>query len=655
MDLTRFRKNIFTAFLAAQFILAGCVPESSPKSSRFKSIAGSGSLGPTTSGSGAGNTTSGGTSGTETDIPPKVELRHLIEPNLSTDPTYSSGTGYTGGGSYLRKLTLPKNYAGRLYLAGININTLASRNVKVRFKFGVNAEAIEIPATIGKAPGITNATSVDVLIMDLRSEPFRNVRLIYDLFDYNDYSASGATPVQDNRDSGLYCRALKLEHDPTFNGVGACNDASEDCLYSYAKITDQTLAKQTSVNVSGVPTTVFVPTTPSVTQLEQGTNGYYGDPLSEIIKRPLPDDYTTVASNFLLTLSNSISFSQAEVTASTSKTIGTLGNFRYQGPYGVQNCSEWHFNRCTFGANDLSFIAGNSDTGIHKNKLFKEVAHLLGPNTLYYKSYLFPLATKMKSLRAGVEHLGSENPFDLKTPQDGLSVDGESKWMDGANARVAKNFDGEHIGSCNVTATMEIVAKDDNGNWYVVSESKDVKLQLVRPTQYSTELNDNVLYQNYKTCSNNSMCGSSECCYNNRCWDETLVSQCIDNSNYTGNKLVGDTCATDMECQSLCCNSTSGKCAVHNTNLSPQVLCQKPIGEFCIAKEWCQKVPITTYLIVKTGTDTQGNVTCTLRSYVKQEYGDCKNGVCIPPVQLAPPPFDYNNPDCSQAVTAPNF
>lgn len=226
------------------------------------------------------------------------------------------------------------------------------------------------------------------------------------------------------------------------------------------------------------------------------------------------------------------------------------------------------------------------------------------------------------------------------------------RWGD---ARVTKNYDGEHIGSCNVTATMEIIAKDDNGNWYVVSESKDIKLQLVRPTQYSTELNDNVLYQNYKTCSSNSMCGASECCYNNRCWDETLVSQCIDNSNYNGNKVVGDTCATDVECQSLCCNTTSGKCAVHNTLLNPQVLCQKPIGSFCIAKEWCQKTPITTYLIVKTGTDLQGNVTCALRSYVTQEYGDCKNGVCVAPVQSSPPPFDVNNPDCSNAVTAPNF
>lgn len=656
MDFSTFRKKIFAVLLAGQFMLGACVSEDAAKSSkRFGASTADGSLGSTTSGNGAGNTTSGSTGGTDADIPPKVEIRNLIEPNLSTDTTYSSGTGYTGGGSYVRKLTLPKNYAGRLYVAGINISTLAARNVKVRFKFGLNSEPVEIAATVAKAPGITPQTNVDVLILDLKSEPFRDIRLTYDLFDYNDYSSTGSTPVQDNRDTGLYCRALKIEHDPTFNGVGACDSASEDCYYSYAKIADQGLLKQTSIVTNGVPSTVYVPVNPSVAQLEQGTNGYYGDVLSEILKRPLQDDYTTSGSNFSYMFSTAYTFSQAEVTASTPKAIGSLGNFIYRGPYGLNNCGEWQFNRCTYGVNDLDFIAKNSDTGAYKNKLFKEVAHLMGSNTLYYKSYLFPLATKIKSLRAGVEYLGSDNPFDLKTPQGGSSTVGESKWLDGANARVTKNYDGEHIGSCNVTATMEIIAKDDNGNWYVVSESKDIKLQLVRPTQYSTELNDNVLYQNYKTCSSNSMCGASECCYNNRCWDETLVSQCIDSSNYNGNKVVGDTCATDVECQSLCCNTTSGKCAVHNTLLNPQVLCQKPIGSFCIAKEWCQKTPITTYLIVKTGTDLQGNVTCALRSYVTQEYGDCKNGVCVAPVQSSPPPFDVNNPDCSNAVTAPNF
>ncbi len=656
MDVRSFRNKFIAVFFTGLLAIGGCVSEQAANSSKRFGSVGNDTLGGSTSGNGAGNTTSGSTSGVnEADIPPRVEIRHLIEPNLSTDPNYSAGTGYTGGGSYVRKLTLPKNYAGRLYVAGINISTLADKNIKVRFKFGLNSEPVEIPATVSKAPGITPQTNVDVLILDLKAEPFRDIRLIYDLFDYNDYSAAGATPAQDNRNSGLYCRALKLEHDPTFNGVGGCDASNEDCYYSYAKVSDQGLLRQTSVLSGGVPTTVFVPVVPSVPQIEQGTSGYYADPISEILKRPLQDDYTSSGGNLLFTLSAAFSFSQAEVAASTAKAIGTLGNYRYEGPYGLKNCAEWHFNRCTYGVNDLSFIAGNVDTPTTKNKLFKETPRLVGPHTLYFKSYLFPLATKIKSLRAGVEYLGSDNPFDPKTPQGGLSVDGESKWIDGSAARVSKNFDGEHIGSCNATATMEILARDANGNWFVVSESKDVKLQLVRPTQYSAELNDNVLYQNYKTCNNNSMCGSSECCYNNRCWDETLVSQCIDSNSHVGNKPVGDVCTTDVECQSLCCNRTSGKCAVHNTLLNPQVLCQKPIGDFCIAKEWCQKTPVTTYLIVRTGTDLSGNVTCTLREYVTQEYGDCKNGICVAPPQSTPPPFDYNNPDCSNAVAAPNF
>lgn len=660
MELSFFRKNFLGVLVIGSLFLGGCVSEDAAKTSKRFST-GSGKLGTvTTSGAGAGTTA--GSTGIESDVPPKVEIRHLIEPNLITDMTYSSGTGYAGGGTYVRKLTLPKNFAGRLYVAGININTLANRNIKVRFKFGATAETKEVPATVSKAPGITPQTNVDVLILDLKSEPFRNIRLTYDLFDYNDYTPTltnaNPTPVQSNLDSNLYCRGLKLEHDSTFNGIGACDQNSEECLYSYAKVSDQGLLKQTSVVIGGVTTTVFVPVVPSTPQIQQASNGYYGDGLSEILKRPLQDDYTEAGSplSFLYTISSLHSFNLTDVVSGTPKTLGTLGNYKYNGPYQLLNCAEWSFNRCFYGTNDLNFIANNTGSTWADKKLFRESAHSLGSNIIYYKSLLFPLATKIKNLRAGVSYLGSDSPFDPKVPQTQGSIAGESKWMDGANERVTKNYDGEHIGSCNVSATIEIIAKDDNGNWYVVSESRDVKLQLTRPTQYQTDTGDEVLYNNYKTCNSNSMCGSSECCYNNRCWSETLVSQCIDTSSYIGNKLVGDVCATDMECQSLCCNKTNGKCAVHNTILTPPVLCQKPIGEFCIATEWCQKTPVTTYLIVKTGTDpSTGAVTCTLRSYTKLEYGECKNGQCVAPVQSVPPVFDYNNPDCSGAVTAPNF
>ena len=230
--------------------------------------------------------------------------------------------------------------------------------------------------------------------------------------------------------------------------------------------------------------------------------------------------------------------------------------------------------------------------------------------------------------------------------------------MDGSNARAnSKNSDLEHIGSCNVSATIEILAKDDNGNEYIIANSNEVKLQLVRPTQYYTDLGTDVLYSNFKTCSSNATCGGSECCFNNRCWDETLVSQCFDSNTSTGNRIIGESCTTDLECSSLCCNRSSGLCAAHNTLSSPAVSCSKPIGDYCIAKEWCQKSPVVKCLIVKgPNNPNTGAITCNQQCYTVQEYGDCKAGICTAPFQATIPVFDPAAPGaCDDAVPAPNF
>jgi hypothetical protein len=276
-------------------------------------------------------------------------------------------------------------------------------------------------------------------------------------------------------------------------------------------------------------------------------------------------------------------------------------------------------------------------------------------NRLYYNSYMFPLATKL-DLVTNVTHVASNEVDGIRTEQN-LSAPGKTLWMDGSNARAqSKNYDLEHMGSCNVSATIDIVAKDDSNNEFVIALSKDVKLQLVRPTQYKTDTGNEVLYNNFKSCTASTGCSSSECCYNNRCWDQTLVSQCMDSTSTQGNKIIGETCSTDLECSSLCCNRTSGLCAPHNTLLAPAVLCSKPIGDSCIAKEWCQKTTIVKCYVIKTGTDTLGNTTCRQQCYNVEQFGDCKNGICVSPPQDTIAPFDPNDPNaCNNAVPAPNF
>ncbi len=628
----------------------------------------------TTSGSGSGVSSgatdgTGNTVGTGTTLPPTVEIRHLIEPNLTTDTTYSTGTGLAGGGSYVRKLTLPKNYGGRLYIAGINISTLNSSFIKVRFKFGVGRQVIaDIPATIAKAPGITPSTSINVLVLDLRSQPFNSVRLPYDLFDYNEYDTdgngidfdNGETAGQDNRDSNLYCRGLQVADDPTFQGVGACDglqtnsdQPAEECLYSYAKVSDQGLVK--------VSNSVLVPITPSLPQYKSVTgSSYFQDYPYQIVKKPLSDTIPLSAVNTVGTIKVSEASSTYGSTAVNfinpasiwSPMVISGSNYYYRGPYRLMNMSDWQFK--------FSDLDG-------KGRLFRKNSWVDYPNyltmplsddnaaapvqtKLYYNTYMFPIATKI-NLGANVAHLSSSSVVGARS-ENTLGTTGKTLWMDGANAR-AQSRDAElnHIGSCTVSSSIDIIARDKNGIDYVVASTTDVKLQLVRPTQYSTSSTDDVLYNNFKTCTANESCGGTACCFNSRCWDENLVSQCIDPSFNQGNLNVGASCTTDLQCTSFCCNKTSGLCAPHNTNLTTPVLCSKQIGDSCIAKEFCAKSAVTNYLIVKNGTDASGNQLCRLQTYVSMENGDCKNGSCVPPVQPTAPATI----DCSKAVTAPSF
>ncbi len=682
MEMFRYEKKLLSQLLVMIFIISSCMPSDVP---RTKALSQAGkancALGTNCS---TGETS--GTIGSGTSLPPKVEIRHLIEPNLSTDLTYTTGTGYSGGGSYVRKLTLPKNFAGRLYVAGINIGSLSSRFVKVRFKFGVNREVVTIPATVTQAPGITPQTEISVLVMDLRSEPFRNIRLPYDLYDYNDYPtkadhtfADGVSPTQDNRDTGLYCRGLRVEDDPTFTGVGACDglesipgQAEEECLYAYAKVLDQGL-----VQASG---STMVPLSPSYPQIKSVTgSNYYQDSMASKLLKPLLDTIPLGGVNEIgqirisdaaspVNSSNSISILLRDVVLSPTPPVTysqrvwdamTIlgGTYYYRGPYRLVDTNNWQFKFPAYDGYKKLFRQNSwvSYSQFPLNPLPDDSQTAPTQNRLYYNSYLFPLATKL-DLTANVTHLSSVKADGVRSEQS-LPLAGKTQWMDGSNARAqSRNSDLEHIGSCNVSATLEVIAKDDNNVDYVVAIANDVKLQLVRPTQYRTDSGNEVLYTNFKSCTANSGCSSSECCFNNRCWDETLVSQCFDSSSTQGNRIVGESCQSDLECSSLCCNRTSGQCAPHNTILATPVLCSKPIGDFCIAKEWCQKTTVVKCYVIKTGTDPQGNTTCRQQCYNTQEYGDCKAGICVPPFQETIPTFDPNDPNaCANAVPAPSF
>ena len=680
MEVLNLGKKVLCQLLVMITLITACNPVAAPVSKRGLSSEGSiATTGGSSSGSGKA-TNDDNTLGDGTSLEPTVEIRHLIEPNLSYDTTYQTGTGLASGGSYVRKLTLPKNFAGKLYVAGINISTLSSKIVRVRFKWGLNRQAIPeegIPATVIQAPGITPATPISVLVLDLKSEPFRNVRLPYDLFDYNDYDASaGDTPVQDNRDTGLYCRGLQVADDPSFVGVGACDglqsnsdQPEEECLYAYAKVADQGL-------VRGVTTTTFVPYTPTLTQTMSFTStNYYQDYFGKNLLKPLLDTMPTnssyTAGSYLFSQASSATGSTAmtcnAATIWDALTVGTT-KYYYRGPYRLMDSPNWQFRfqrldgpKRLFKEN--SYVNFDLSKGaLPDNPVYTTVdsdgnISYTPQDKIYFNSYLFPLATKI-NIGAGVGYLGSSS-FDGVRSVTSLSSTGETLWMDGANARAqSKDSELNHVGSCNVTSSMEIFYKDAaTGVETVVAKAIDVKLQLVRPTVYRTDVGNEVLYSNFRSCSSNANCGASECCLNNRCWDENLVSQCFDDTDVQGNLSIGASCSSDLQCSSLCCSTTNGQCAPHNTTLNPAVLCSKPVGSFCIAKEWCAKTPITKCVVVSQPNDPiTGEARCTQSCYTVYEYGDCKNGACTPATQPAIPVFNPADPNrCDNAVSAPDF
>lgn len=617
-------KGLTTFLVFASLLLAGCMPE--PSKSTRKALPGQNSK------TGSGNTTPGGPGAgpgdsvlddtlldTITDNG-KIELRHIIDPE---------------SGNYKTKVTIPKNFGGYLFLSGLNITSLSNRIIKVRFKFGREMEPITVPAVITRGEGITPATDIEVLALNMSSKPFENIRLIYDLYDYNDYYddntlAETNEPTQDPLDGGLFCRGLKLEHDPTFVGTAsntACDAANETCKYAYAKILDGGL----------VNATTNIRINPSEAQIDVLGGGYAANAQSEKLKRCLPDNVDPA------NLSSVLGITPALGGVAYGNVI--IPNYRYEGPYRVLAESTWHIS----GGAAFSLINGtNKPNGIFQNSF------TAGTISQGYNSFMFPRAGKM-TLQPGVEHFSSPLPFEARSlVNGGLVSSGETDWMDGCNKRVSSfnAYTNEHIGSCNVSATIEVLATDNSGQDVVLNVSSKVKLQLSRASTKNYD-GQEVLYSSLNSCSNSSACGGNECCFNSRCWSKEIVSQCLEDVDIIGNLATGEVCSSDYECSSFCCNQSTNTCAVHVNSEDQQVLCGKSPGQACVAKEWCRKENIPTCFKVKTGITPEGQQLCALRCYNVPTFGNCVNRQCVAPIPPAVPDFDPENPDCSDAVDAP--
>jgi hypothetical protein len=627
-------------FLLLISVLTSCVDQMPERDfSNKNKINGDGSIGGGTNGNGQGaGTGSGGIGSGVDDIDPKVEIRHFIDPV---------------DGSYTRKLTIPKNFQDMLYISGLNVGTLHGKFIKVKFKFGMYHEVIELPAGIGRGQGINPQTDIQVLILDLRNKPFNNLRLSYDLYDYNEYDFDArdedtgefvnedptSEPATNNRNTGLYCRGLKLEDDHTFLGTGigvGCDTAGAECLYSYAKLKDRGL-------LSSSGSTMI----PSLAQIDSEALGYFSDDSLFLLNRCLPDtpryDDTGAydPANVFFKLSESIIFDA----------LGDDGmqgvyedDFTYIGPYAPLNEGIWEIG--------VDAVIGSK--GLFLDTLDEDDPQRYGASALLFPRYI------KRDLIGGVEHLSSSRPNGFKDVIP-FPNNGSTEWMDGCNERVStlNNFTNEHVGSCNVSATIEIWAKTPGDDQYELvagknDGGKEVKLQLVRPAVLNVSGED-VLSSNLRSCANSSMCGASECCFNNRCWSRDIVSQCKEDLEGQGNFLVGQNCTSDLQCSTLCCNQSEGRCQVHSNSSVPPILCSKPSGQSCIAKEWCVKETVRECFIIKTGSNSVGESTCELRCYNRLKHGDCRNGTCTPPEPPQDPVFNPADPNrCDQAIDPPS-
>jgi len=567
----------------------------------------------------------------------RADLRHFVDPF---------------DGTYKTKITVPKNLAGLLYISGINVSGLSERLIRVRFNFGREYEPIDVPATVGRAPGITPQTDIEVLILDMSSQPFNRIRLMYDLFDYTNYDGDGdgeevisdATVPSNAKNTNLFCRGLFLEHDPTFNdlggGAGKCDGTSDTCLYAYAKISDSHLYDSNGYT-----------TTPSVPQIDHTGSVYTADSTYDAL-RCLPD--SDQIDDLKLVLNSTNIGNNSALAIGDSVTLANGSTMTFNGPFRVYNYTNWEItDDAIFTSIDSS---DDSARGIFQKYLTTQSA------SNGFKSFLYPRFGKME-LSKDTQYIGlNSTTLDSNLKRSALTMisSGSTDFVDGCNLRASHydSYTNEGVSSCNVTATIELISLDPQTGAQtkiLKTPNKSLKLQIIRPSLVDYAGRE-VLYEALKTCQNSKDCKNDECCFNQRCWSKRIVTQCRENVKDQGNLNVGETCGSDFQCSSLCCSGSTKVCAPHVNNFtdSYKVLCSKSPGQTCVAQEWCQKVDLRKCLVVKTGISVTGKQECGLRCYNVPTFAECRDGVCVPPQPYAIPAFDPLDPNrCNSALDPP--
>jgi hypothetical protein len=521
-------------------------------------------------------------------------IRHFVDPET---------------GNYSEKLTIPKNYDGRIFLAVDELENFQDRRLFVRLRFGHFRDQEKIiKTTVAEAPSLIPGQMQKVLAFNLSKRDFVNVSLDYDLFDYNQYNSSLKNVTDKNRDTGLYCRGLRGSDDPT----GNCSAGDSQCLYSYAKIEDQGLFLSSSQSSSS----------PSLVQ--QMLNPEYGENYWE----DLSVDPSTFGPN--LTALNSgrrdfylkrcLSDSDIQAYPENNLPFGGLNfsSFTFKGPYRFLNESSWEIK----GTSNIY----HPSKGIFRFRGFSQVG--TSNVSFGYESFMFPLYSK-RILSSGVEYIGHKTLNPLSDPDvlSSLDSDGKTFWMSGCNTRIDKDSSNHHIGSCNVSSVIEVFYYDEGKEVLLASSgwgesSKKVKLQLVRNGSLSDRYGSSG-----QSCSSDLNCGESSCCFNGSCWSRELVTQCSGGRPF-GGKTPGERCDSDFDCASLCCkkegSGSSSVCGGAESGNNFQ--CKKKTGESCISSQSCGRSIVKQKIAVWRPYGANRADGCDFKTYATLVYNDCSTG-----------------------------
>lgn len=525
--------------------------------------------------------------------------------------TFSNASAIGGGlkyfvdpesGNISEKLSIVKNDNREIYLAIDNLDDYDSKFLFVKFKFGVGRSfETNLPARITTVPGLTSGSIQKALAINLLNIPFANINLDYNLFDYNSYSSlSSANFELNNRDKDLYCRGLSYSDDPTYSGNGVCDGYTDKCLYSYSGVKDQGWYDNSTGS--------FI--SPSKPQMALINDELYEDGFSLNKIKCLSDSSLQYFYN---------DQNERKIASYQNTISGT--DLRHLGAYNFTEQGNW----------DITGNALLGEFGVFRKR---------SSDGNYYGSMMYPRAAKL-SVGSGLEYLGYSIIQNYQVSKFLTNSSGNSVWVSGCNWRVSTvDQSGEHVGSCNVSASIDVFYNDEQGEEVIIASSSWgeasslVRLQLLQ--QGDVEDTNGLNNPDYKTCSSGSECSNSECCYNGRCWSQALVGECSPDDEGGANKPADEICVNDNECLSLCCKTRAG-----SRTCNGDAFCDKPTGGSCISGSFCDRVWKVEYKIIQTQTNSAGHCQKRLCAFLANE--ECENHTCKALDQSRP----YTEPSCS--------